>query len=286
LSYIETLPTPADYRTTHLPTIGGEYQPQSSKAGLIKASRELEVHIMGSIDPIDAADSGPVYFENNVVFAIRDWSEALGYHLLRIGGPADTKYPSGTSEISASVVKTAYRFKLATLYVSCNSLPQGKEKSIVSTLYSLTNQLINQVNPLDTGVFNFSTARFQDLDGTVETWDKAISIFSDLLVYAPSPLFIVFDNIERLDGIDSDKRYLDTLINILKDQASSQNLSGGIRKVLKILFITTGPCETLNKLDDKVLKNITIKRQDAKRRPGEPRLGRSQIHLLMGKKDE
>jgi hypothetical protein len=231
-------------------------------------------------------DSEPVYFENTVVFAIRNWSEAPGYHLLRLGGPAETKYPSIASEISASVVKTAYKFKIATLYVSCNSLPKGKEKSIVSTLYSLTNQLISLVNPLDTGVFNFSTARFQDLDGTAETWGKAISIFSDLLIYAPSPLFIVFDNIERLDGIDSDKGYLDTLINLLKDLASSQGLSGGIRKVLKILFTTTGPCETLNKLDGKVLKNITIKRQDTKRRPGEARLGRSQILFLTENEDE
>jgi hypothetical protein len=269
-----------------LPAVDQSHHPQSSKAELIQTSREIESHIIDLNNPIDIMDTRPLYFENNIVFAIRDWSEAPGSHLLRIGEPAQTGYPSTTSEIFASVVKTASKLKLAALYISCSWIPEGKGPPIINTLYLLIVQLINQLDFQDADSVNFNAAQLQDLDGTIETWDKALSVFSDLLIYAPSPLFIVIDNLQRLDELKSNGAQLDALIQLLRDQASSHVRSGVRSQSLKILFTTTGPCASLSKLDEKVLKKITIRRRNTKPRPGEARLGRSQIQLQTGKETE
>ncbi len=232
-----------------LPGDEGSYYPQFSTAELKKASRELEAHFINSRSPVDIVDSEPVYFENKIVYAIRDWSAAVAPQLLRIGGPSETRYPSTTSEISAIVAKTAFDLNLPALYLVCGCLTKGKEP-IISILYSLIYQLINHIN-VPHNSLNFSVAQLQELDGTLETCDKAISTFSDLLSYTPSTLLIIIDGIERLDR-EGTEVYIDALVNLLQDQVARQDLCPRSGKVLKVLFTTAGPCASLNKLDDKV----------------------------------
>ena len=183
------------------------------------------------------------------------------------------KYPSTTSEISASVVKTAFSLKMPVLYFFLDKLAKGGGKSVTRILYSLIHQLANQVNVPDEEDLVFSTTRFLELGGTVETLDKAISTFSDLLVYAPSALLIVIDGIERLDRFKNND--VDTLVRVFQNQAARQDVCGGLKKSVKVLFTTAGPCASLNNLDERVLRTITTKKENTKRRPGEPRLGRS-----------
>jgi hypothetical protein len=229
--------------------------------------------------------SAPVYFENNVVFAIRDWSIAPGSGLLRISGISETRYPSATSAISASVVRTACDLNFPFIHLFCGWSAKQKEASIISALYSLIRQLSDQIDALDEGSLSFSSARFQELDGTVETWDKAISTFSELLLNAPPTLFVIIDGIERLESAQCNQEYVSSLVNVLGNQADKCNLRGGISKSLKVLFTTAGPCASLKKFDENILRTIAVKRQSAKRRPGEARLGRSQI-ILRSEKEE
>jgi len=228
--------------------------------------------------------SAPVYFENNVVSAIRDWSIAPGSGLLRIGGISEMKYPSATSAISASVVRTASNLDFPLIHLFCGWSVKQKEASIISALYSLIRQLTDQMDALDEEPLSFSSARFQELDGTIETWDKAISTFSELLLNAPSTLFVIIDGVERLES-EQYNQYISSLVNVLSNQANKCDPCSRISKRLKVLFTTAGPCASLNKLDEKVLKTVAMKRQSTKRRPGEARLGRSQI-VLRSEKEE
>jgi hypothetical protein len=246
------------------------------------ASKGLEAHILRSPSPMDFVHSEPAYFENKIVITIRDWTVASDFPLLRIGVPSETKVPSMASAISASVVKAASDRNVPTMYIFNGSLPSEEGFSITTTIYSLIYQLISKINVPDGQTFSFRVARLKELDGETETWDKALSIFSDLLVYAPQTLLIAIDGIERFDRSEKNKEYVDALISFLHNQAQGLRILG---KTLKVLFTTTGPCTSLNKFDAKVLKTVTTKRQSAMRRPGEPRLGRSQIQCLIGEED-
>jgi hypothetical protein len=246
------------------------------------ASKGLEPHILRSPSPMDVVHSGPVYFENKIVLTIRDWTITSDSPLLRIGVPSETKAASMASAISASVVKAASDRNVPTLYLFYGSLPRGEGSSITTTVYSLIYQLVSKINVPDGQTFSFRVARLEELDGKTETWDKALSIFSDLLVYAPQTLLIAIDGIERFDRSERSKEYVDDLISFLHNQAQGLRILG---KTLKVLFTTTGPCMSLSKFDAKVLKTITTKRQSAMRRPGDPRLGRSQIQFLIKEED-
>jgi hypothetical protein len=210
---------------------------------------------------------------------------APGSRLLRIGGISEMRYPSATSAISASVVRTASDLKFPLIHLFCGWSAKQKEASIISALYSLIRQLTDQMDALDEESLSFSSARFQELDGTIETWDKAILTFSELLLNAPPTLFVIIDGIERLESAQYNQEYISSLVNVLGSRADKHDLRGRIGKHLKVLFTTAGPCASLNKLDEKVLRTIAMKRQTTKRRPGEARLGRSQI-ILQSEKDE
>jgi hypothetical protein len=65
----------------------------------------------------------------------------------------------------------------------------------------------------------------------------------------------------------------------LLDRVAREVLRNGNGKHLKVLLTTTGSISSLNQLDDKELRTVTLNRQNAKGRPGGSRLGRSQIVL-------
>jgi hypothetical protein len=273
----ESLYIPTVSKATELLHDRGLCPLQCSKSELEEATCELEKHILNPFSHADIADSGRVYFENKIVYAIRDWSAAVGSGLLRFVAQPQASYQPVTSAISASVAKTAIDSDLPVVYLCCISLPRGEERSLISTLYSLIHQLIRQ-RDFSGRAMDFRASRIQELDGTISTWDKGISICSDLLLYAPSPLLVIVDGIERLEG-DIREVYVDNLINLLGDKIATQDLSRRADKDLKILFTTTGPCASLNKLDGSVLKTIHMQGKHMEWRPGKPRLGRSLIQL-------
>jgi hypothetical protein len=195
------------------------------------------------------------------------------------------RYPSAASAIAAGVVRTASDLNFPLIHLFCGWPAKQKEASIISALYSLIRQRIDQMDALDEKSPSLSSARFQELDGTIQTWDKAISTFSDLLLNAPSTLFVIIDGIERLESSQDNEEYISSLVNVLRNQADECDLYGRTSKRLKVLFTTAGPCASLNKLDEKVIRTIAMKRQSTKRRPGEARLGRSPITLRSEKEE-
>ena len=249
-----------------------------SKAELQQACQGLDAYIQDSVTPPKILNSKLGYFENKIVFAIQDWNSAAVSQFLQIRNPPEARDSTITSEIAACVLKALSDSNIPTICLFCNWESILEEDQIISAIYSLIRQLTNQIDVPDGEYLDFSLVRLQELDGTLESWDKALSIFSDLLDQAPSKLFVIIDRFERLERLPNNEKYVSGLIGLLRDHAA-RDVHSRARKRFKVLFTTCSSCVSLNQLEDTALRTIVLNRQNAKRRPGEPRLGRSQIIL-------
>jgi hypothetical protein len=254
-----------------------------SKAELQQTCRDLEAYAQDSATLAETVNPAPGYFENKLVFAIRDWSASLGSQILHIEAPQETRSAPITSEVSSRVVKALSDFNMPTVYLFCGWASKSREDWMISTIYWLISQLSKQLDVLEGEYLDFDCARLRELDGTLETWDEALSIFSDLLDYAPLSLYVIIDGIERLESMNGNEKYVGSLIRLLRDRTAREVLRGGDGKRLKVLLTTTSSLASLNQLNDKALRTVTLNRQNTKGRLGEPRLGRSQIVLELEK---
>jgi hypothetical protein len=249
-----------------------------SKAELQQACRDLEAYTK-DLMPTESISSASGYFENKLVFAIRDWSASPGSQILHIEASLETKNAPITSEVSSCVVKALSDLNIPTVYLFCGWPSKSRENWMIRNMYWLISQLTEHLNVPEGGYLDFDCARLRELDGTIETWDDALSIFSDLLDYAPLRLYVIIDGIERLESMGGNEKYVSSLIRLLRDRAARAVLRDGDGRCLKVLLTTANSLASLNQLNDKALRTVTLNRQNAKRRPGEPRLGRSQIVL-------
>jgi hypothetical protein len=214
-----------------------------------------------------------------VVFAIRDWNSSPSSQILHIEGPPETKNTSITSKLARSVAKGFSDLKLPTVYLFCGWASKSGENWMISTIYRLIKHLAEHLDVAEGEYLDFDYARFQELDGSLQTWDEALSTVSSLLDYAPPSLYLIIDGIERLENIDGNEKYASSLLRLLLDRIAREVLRNGNGKHLKVLLTTAGSISSLNQLDDKELRTVTLNRQNAKGRPGGSRLGRSQIVL-------
>lgn len=274
-----------DTQTVSLPVQSHERTPPAKsssrypKAELQQACRGLDIYVQDSVKSSKSLDSKLSYFENKIVFAIRDWSHDPSSQLLHIRNPPGTSDLKITSEIAISIWKTLSESSTPTISMFCDWESTAGDYWIISLIYSLIGQLIDQLDVPDGEDLDFNPARLQELDGTLESWDKALLIFSDLLNQAPPKLYIIIDRIERVERLPNKDKYMSSLIELLRDYVARDFSPGGARTCFKVLFTTRSACVSLSQLEDKVLRTIMLNKQNTKRRPGERRLGRSQIVL-------
>jgi hypothetical protein len=264
--------------------LGGESVSSSScysKPDLQQAFRDLEVDAPDCIASAETVNSDSAYFDNKVVFAIRDWNSSPASQILHIEGPPETKNTSITSKVACSVAKVLSDLNLPTVYLCCGWASKSGENWMISTIYRLIKHLAEHLDVVEGEYLDFDYIRIQELDGTLKTWDGALSIFSSLLDYAPPSLYVIIDGIERLENMDGNEKYVSSLLRLLLDRVTREVLrnGNGNGKHLKVLLTTTGSISSLNQLDDKELRTVTLNRQNTKGRPGDSRLGRSQIVL-------
>ncbi len=103
----------------------------------------------------------------------------------------------------------------------------SESQAMIALLYSLLRQMVETVLPRFESAADLSDGRFRSLDGTVATWEKAMSIFGDLVPLVPDSVLCVVDGFQWL-GDRSTDTYLGEFVRALR------------REKLKILFTTTG----------------------------------------------
>jgi len=75
---------------------------------------------------------------------------------------------------------------------------------MIALLYSLLRQMIELLLPRFETTTDLSEQRFRGLDGSMDSWQDALSVFQDLLSLMPSTVFCVVDGIHWLDDRSTD----------------------------------------------------------------------------------
>jgi hypothetical protein len=199
--------------------------------------------------------------------------------MLWIVGAQEHRYPSSTSMIAASVVKSAIDISIPLVHIFCDWPGKNEEKVIVNILYSMIRQLVDILPPNVETCSDFSTARFGSLDGSFKIWDEALSICAELFIEVPSPLLVVIDGIEHV-GLGTSKKYIEGLLGVLNAHIFKVSEHDKSPKVFKVLFTTAGNCASLNRLGNKDLKIVKASAKSARQSPGKFQPGKTELLLF------
>ena len=214
-----------------------------------------------------------------VVSALQEWTTANS-QMLCIVGPQYTTGQSSTSVVAAEYVESAVQSQIPVVSYFCR-LPRKKlsfgktlgEEALVSLTYALIRQLIELLPSIFSPEEGLSSQQFALLDGSVGSFNHALTALSNLLDLSPPLLFCVIDNIQDLEE-SSTKRYLEMFIDTLRGHTKTRDArSTDSNRVLKILFTTAGRSRSL--LDHLSNDELVFAEQsNTARRPGRPSTGR------------
>jgi hypothetical protein len=254
-----------------------------AKSQLQESSRDLEDHISTYIDTISLLSSRTIFADYAIVHALQNWSAATTSQMLWIMGASERLYPSASSFLAASIVNSSDDLNIPLLQLFCDWPGKAEEKALINMIYSLIRQLIEILPSSIESPANLSPERFQALDGSVKTWDEALSIVSELLNEAPPLLLVVIDGIEHLDYLDIGEQYTKSLLQLLQSHLRRVKDEGENKKTFKVLFTTAGNCAGLNGLDDGLLEIVKATERSAKHRPGKSEPGMAEVLALDGR---
>lgn len=167
--------------------------------------------------------------------------------------------PSNASAIAAKVINTVRKTRIAIVAFffhlddgtgeelgSVATTPcQSQEAAMaVDFLYSLIRQVIDQLPHRLEIPGKIWVTRFESLDGSLETFDLALTILEQLLDQAPATLIIVVDGLEQVDHSEAEPWV--TKVLLLLQQATIDTRG---KKKIKILYTTAGPSDVLGDMD-------------------------------------
>jgi hypothetical protein len=210
---------------------------------------------------------------------MQEWSTATASQMLWIVGAQERRYPSSTSMIAASVIKSANNISIPVVHIFCDWPGKHEEKVVVNILYSIICQLVD-ILPLKVESFSdFSSARFGNLDGSFQTWDEALSICAELFLEVPSPLLVVIDGIEHV-SLGTTRKNIESLLGVLNAHVSRLSKQGKSSNIFKVLFTTAGNCAALNRLGNQDLKIVKASLKSSKQGPGKFQPGMTELLLF------
>ena len=127
--------------------------------------------------------------------------------ILWVAGLNDPCYPSKMSLGVATLVK-GFETKEKVIFSFCDlplekTMQDGKsveELGLISTVYSMIQQLVEHFPPKFDSSNDFGLERFTPLNGNTSTLDVALKLFEDLILLCPRSIIFFVDGIERLDN--------------------------------------------------------------------------------------
>ena len=228
--------------------------------------------------------SSVTYMDWQVVSALEEWTTSRS-QVLCIVGPNQVVDISPTTMVATQYVVSANQANIPIISYFCElprprtRLPRGVTPEM-SGLLSLTYALIRQLIELLPSFMNYTDGlgkqRFERLDGSVDSYDEAITVLGELLDLSPPMLFCVIDAFEVLDD-RSTARHVTAFVNTLRGHEIYKSpLSTGSDRVLKILFTTAGRSRSLlTELRDDEL--VFAERAGSALNPGRPSAGRRSL---------
>jgi len=201
-------------------------------------SRSLEDFFSHIRVRVPCDSSSFVIVDPEMLFHPNQWSEAgISSPVLWLDGPpSETEdFNNPLTMIAAKFVDVASRSNIPIISYFCqlsreNPTAHGhtmETRALIALLYALVRQMVELLLPgLETTV-DLSESRFRQLDGSLETWDDALSIFKDLTELIPEGVLCVIDGLHWMDDRSTDKYLMDLV----------QKLRTGR---MKVIFVTTG----------------------------------------------
>ncbi|KAF2104705.1 hypothetical protein NA57DRAFT_70913 [Rhizodiscina lignyota] len=181
--------------------------------------------------------SGPVMVNEEILGRLSTWTESKDSRFLWLEGTQNRVEDqlSVTASTAAKFVELADLSRVPVISYFCElrrgdkirSGNTGESQAMVSLVYALLRQLIELLLPHFDADIDLSETRFERLDGSLNTWPDAISIFGDLLSLAPEIVCCVVDGLDYLDDRSTDS-YLKEFLQLLRTDK------------LKVLFTTVG----------------------------------------------
>lgn len=181
------------------------------------------------------AQSQHLDLHHEIFDKVRQWSAAEKSQALWINGPFQATTPSRYTLLSTYVLATAQRASISAISYFCEP-----DADLVKMLYSLILQLVELIPNDFQSALDFSTARFEVLDGTISTLGEAVDLLKDLLLVGPYLVFVLIDGLQMLDNPSNSG----PLTDFVEGLHSSAMLETSPR-MLKILFTTDGFVEAL-----------------------------------------
>lgn len=201
-------------------------------------SRSLEDFFSRTRVRVPCDSSSPVIIDSETLFHLSQWSEeGISSPVLWLDGPpSETEdFNNPLTMIAAKFVDLASQSNIPIISYFCqlsreNLTAHGhtmETQALIALLYALERQMVELLlSSLETTV-DLSESRFRQLDGSLETWDDAMSIFKDLTELIPEGVLCAIDGLHWMGDRSTDKYLMDLV----------QKLRTGR---MKVIFVTTG----------------------------------------------
>lgn len=186
-------------------------------------SRHLEDFFSRNRVLIPAETFGATSSGQETVMRLQEWSEGFGSRLLWLEGPVMEvdELENPFTAIAAKFIHLAKMHHLNVISYFCELSRQGPEQheseqsATISLLYALLRQLIEILSPRLETTVDLTEERFNELNGTLDTWSKATALLRDVLSVTPGIVFCVIDGLHWLDSRSTDGP-LAELISVLR----------------------------------------------------------------------
>ena len=176
----------------------------------------------------------------HILERIQAWNSATGSQVLWVQGPFQVPKPSRYTLLSTYVLAAAQRASIPAVSYFCEA-----DTGILEMVYSLILQTVELIPHDFPSELDFTSARFDCLDGTVETLTDAIRLLKDLLQIGPYLLFVIIDGLQALNTA-SEPALLSAFIEALRPLGNGSDQSGS--RTVKLLVTTDGMVDALTSL--------------------------------------
>ena len=223
------------------------------KDEILRFSSNLEDYIDRDRVMIEHDGSSITYMDWQVVSALEEWTTSSS-QIICIVGPNQVVDTPPTTMVATDYVLSANRAKIPVISYFCElprrgtQIPSGmtaEMSGLISLTYAIIRQLIELLPAFMSYTESLGEHRLAKLDGSVDSYDEAITVLGELLDLSPPMLFCIIDALEVLDD-RSTTRHMTAFVNTLRGHKTHRSpLSEGSERILKILFTTVGRSRTL-----------------------------------------
>lgn len=204
---------------------------------VLAACRRLQQNAQQEHVPEFVAQSQELSVHIEIFMRIQQWNAAKEPQILWIQGPFQAPTPSRYTNLSMYVLATAQRASIPAISYFCDT-----DTDMVKMVYSLILQLIELIPDDFHSDLDFTSARFDILDGTNESIFEAINLLEDLFSVGPYLVFVIVDGLQRLDTA-TNAESMDKLVKALS--SAGRDTGQGSSRMAKILLTTDGMVEAL-----------------------------------------